>query len=152
MPSPRKRTPVTRPAIGWREWVGLPGLGIDRIKAKVDTGARTSALHAVRVRVENLGGVDTVSFDVHPLQKSATPLVTCQSPLVDERYVRSSDGSRELRPVIETTVRLGDLTWPIELTLTNRALMGFRLLLGRRALRKKFVVDPSRSWLRSERQ
>jgi hypothetical protein len=143
--------PVARPAVGWREWVGLPGLGIDSIKAKVDTGARTSALHAVRVRRKKIDGSDMVCFDVHPLQKSTTPLVACQSPLLDERYVRSSDGTRELRPVIQTVVQLGDLTWPIELTLTNRALMGFRLLLGRRALSKKFVVDPSRSWLRSGR-
>ena len=151
MPSSRKKKPVARPAVGWREWVGLPGLGIDSIKAKVDTGARTSALHAVRVRREKIDGTEVVCFDVHPLQKSAIPLVACRSPLVDERYVRSSDGTRELRPVIETIVQLGDLTWPLELTLTNRSLMGFRLLLGRRALRKKFVVDPSRSWLRSER-
>ncbi len=152
MASSRKRKIVTRPAVGWREWVGLPGLGIDRIKAKVDTGARTSALHAVRVRAEQVDRIDVVRFDVHPLQRSVTPLVNCQLPLVDERYVRSSDGTRELRPVVETSVQLGDLTWSIELTLTNRALMGFRLLLGRRALRKKFVVDPGRSWIRSERQ
>lgn len=151
MSSTRKRKTPIRRAIGWREWVALPDLGIDRIKAKIDTGARTSALHAVRVRTAQIDGIDVVHFDVHPLQKSTRPLVTCQLPLVDERYVRSSDGARELRPVVATAVQLGDATWPIELTLTNRALMGFRLLLGRRALRKKFVVDPSRSWLRSER-
>ena len=152
MPSSRKRKTVARPAIGWREWVSLPELGIDRIKAKVDTGARTSALHAVRVRAAQIDGIDVVRFEVHPLQKSAKPAVTCQLPLVDKRYVRSSDGTRELRPVVETTVQLGDKTWPIELTLTNRSLMGFRLLLGRRALRKRFVVDPGLSWIRSERQ
>jgi len=123
-----------------------------RIKAKVDTGARTSALHAVRVRTEQVGGIAVVRFDVHPMQRSARPLVTCRAPVVGERYVRSSDGTRELRPVIETVVQLGDETWPIELTLTNRALMGFRLLLGRRALRKRFVVDPGRSWIRSQRR
>ena len=152
MSSSRKRKSPTRPAVGWREWVGLPELGIDHIKAKVDTGARTSALHAVRVRTAQVDGIDVVHFDVHPLQKSTRPLVACQLPLVDERYVRSSDGTRELRPVVRSAVELGGLTWPIELTLTNRALMGFRLLLGRRALRKRFVVDPGRSWLRSERQ
>ena len=152
MPSPRKRKSVARPAVGWREWVGLPGLGIDGIKAKIDTGARTSALHAVRVRADRIDGIDIVRFDVHPLQRSTRPLVNCQLALVDERYVRSSDGARELRPVVETAVRLGDETWPIELTLTNRSLMGFRLLLGRRALRRKFVVDPGRSWIRSQRR
>ena len=152
MPPSRKRSTVARPAVGWREWVGLPDLGIERIKAKVDTGARTSALHAVRIRRERIDGIDVVRFDVHPLQRSARSLVRCQLPLVDERHVRSSDGQRELRPVVETLVQLGDETWGIELTLTNRALMGFRLLLGRRALRRKFVVDPGRSWIRSERK
>ena len=152
MSSSRKRRTLTRPAVGWREWARLPDLGIDRIKAKVDTGARTSALHAVQVNIEQADGVDVVRFDVHPLQRTSRPLVSCQLPLVDERYVRSSDGSRELRPVVETAVRLGDMTWSIELTLTNRALMGFRLLLGRRGLHGKFLVDPSRSWIRSQRR
>ncbi len=151
MSSSRKRKTLTRPAVGWREWAGLPDLGIDGIKAKVDTGARTSALHAVHVSIEQVDGVAVVRFDVYPLQRTSRPLVSCQLPLVDKRYVRSSDGARELRPVVETTVQLGDETWPIELTLTNRALMGFRLLLGRRALRERFVVDPGRSWIRSER-
>ncbi len=152
MPSPPKRKMLARPSIGWREWVSLPGLGIDRIKAKVDTGARTSALHAVHVSTRRVDGIDVVCFDIHPLQKTSRPLVNCQLPLVDERHVRSSDGTRELRPVVQTNVQLGNLTWSIELTLTNRALMGFRLLLGWRALRKRFVVDPGRSWIRSERQ
>ena len=152
MSTSRKRNTVARPAIGWREWVRLPELGIDRIQAKVDTGARTSALHAVRVSTERIDGIDVVHFDVHPLQRSPRPLVKCRLPLVDERYVRSSDGERELRPVVETAVQLYDETWTIELTLTNRALMGFRLLLGRQALRRKFVGDPSRSWIRSQRK
>lgn len=152
MPSSRKRNPAARPAVGWREWVSLPRLGVDRIKAKVDTGARTSSLHAVHISTRQVGGIAVVCFDVHPMQRSAQLLVKCQLPLVDERYVRSSDGTRELRPVVETDVQLDGLTWPIELTLTNRALMGFRLLLGRRALRRKFVVDPGRSWIRSERE
>jgi len=152
MPSPRKRKTITRPAVGWREWVRLPELGIDHIKAKVDTGARTSALHAVRVRNERIDGIDVVRFDVHPLQRSSRPLVNCRLPLLDERYVRSSDGERELRPVVETAVQLGGACWTIELTLTNRALMGFRLLLGRQALARRFVVDPGRSWIRSERR
>ena len=147
----RRLIVTDRPAVGWREWVGLPDLGIERIKAKIDTGARTSALHAVRVRSERVEGIDVVRFEVHPLQRSTRPLLRCRLPLIDERYVRSSDGERELRPVVETVVRLGDATWRIELTLANRALMGFRLLLGRRALRRKFVVDPGRSWIRSER-
>jgi hypothetical protein len=139
------------PAIGWREWVALPELGLDRIKAKVDTGARTSALHAIRVRSVRSRGVDKVRFAVHPVQRTSTPTVDCEAILIDERYVRSSDGRRELRPVIETLLRIGDREWPIEITLTDRALMGFRLLLGRRAVRKKFVVDPGTSWIASKR-
>lgn len=145
----RKATP---PLIGWREWVALPDLGIDAIKAKLDTGARTSAIHAVRVKTGRRDGIDIVRFEVHPVQRTVRPTVRCEAPLIDERYVRSSDGARELRPVVATTIQLGDDSWSIELTLTDRALMGFRLLLGRRAIRRRYVVDPGRSWLRSQRR
>ncbi|NKB87055.1 MAG: ATP-dependent zinc protease [Acidobacteria bacterium] len=145
----RKRSPKP---IGWREWVALPDLGIDAVKAKVDTGARTSALHAVRVATARKGGIDFIRFSVHPQQRKTRPSVRCEAALIDERYVRSSDGTRELRPVVETTIQLGDDAWTIELTLTDRAMMGFRLLLGRRAIRRRFLVDPGRSWLASERQ
>jgi hypothetical protein len=151
MTSGRKTRAISRPVIGWREWAALPDLGIDQVKAKIDTGARTSALHAVRVSNARKGDVDIVRFEIHPLQRRSHPSVHCEAELVDERYVRSSDGVRELRPVVETTIVVGEDAWSIELTLTDRALMGFRLLLGRRALRRRFVVDPSRSWLRSDR-
>jgi hypothetical protein len=141
-----------RPTVGWREWAALPELGIDRVKAKIDTGARTSALHAVRVSTARVDSVDVVRFEVHPLQRTVLPTVRCEAPLVDERHVRSSDGARELRPVVKTTVQVGKDAWSIELTLTDRALMGFRLLLGRRALRGRYVVDPGRSWIQTKRK
>jgi hypothetical protein len=146
-----RRSARKLPTIGWREWVSLPDLGLDRIKAKVDTGARTSALHAIRMETFRAHGDDRVRFAVHPVQRQSSPTVECEAVMVDERHVRSSDGRRELRPVIETVLRIGDRDWPIEVTLTDRALMGFRLLLGRRAVRRKFVVDPGTSWIVSRR-
>jgi hypothetical protein len=146
----RKVVPVATP-IGWREWVGLPDFGIERIKAKIDTGALTSALHAARIRRFAVDGVEKIRFDVHPLQRTAHPNIRCEATLVDERAVRSSDGASELRPVIEMQLQIGDAAWPIEVTLTNRELMGFRLLLGRRAVRGRFLVNPGRSWLLSKR-
>lgn len=144
---PRPRLPI----IGWREWLDLPELGVERLKAKVDTGARSSALHAVRIRSFQRDGAPWVRFDVHPVQRHSHPNVRCEAALTDERMVRSSSGHSELRPVIETTARLGEHAWPIELTLTDRAVMGFRLLLGRAAVRRKFVIDPGRSWIQSKR-
>lgn len=143
---PRK----ARPVIGWREWVAFPALGIDRIKAKIDTGARSAALHAWNIDVERRGDLDIARFRVQPVQRKRRPVVQVEAPLVDERYVRDSGGRRELRPVVIAEVALGGLVWPIELTLTNRDVMGFRLLLGRRAVRRRFLVDPGRSFLLSE--
>jgi hypothetical protein len=136
-----------RPAIGWREWAAMPELGIPRIKIKVDTGARSSALHAFEVRKLRREGAVWVQFKVHPLQRNAVRTVEAAAPIVDERWVRSSSGRLTLRPVIETTVVLGEESWPIELTLVRRDLMGFRMLLGRQAVRRRFVVDPGRSFL-----
>ncbi len=133
--------------IGWREWVALPDLGVSRIKAKIDTGARTSALHAFDVEVVRRKGIDVVRFKVHPFQRDYRSTVVAQSPLIDEREVKSSSGHGTLRPVIRTRIRLGDRVWSIELTLTNRDAMGFRMLLGRSALRKRFLVDPGASFL-----
>lgn len=133
--------------IGWREWVGLPGLGIARIKAKVDTGARTSALHAFDVERFTRRGRPMVRFKVHPLQRDSHRTVQAEAELVDERQVRSSSGHTQLRPVILTEVELLGRRLPIELTLTGRDAMGFRMLLGRQALRGHFVVDPGRSYL-----
>jgi hypothetical protein len=133
--------------VGWREWVALPGLGISRIKAKVDTGARTSALHAFGVRVVERDGRRFVKFKVHPVQKDSETVVECQGELVDERVVRSSSGTETLRPVIRTRLQIGGDSWEMELTLTRRDTMGFRLLLGREALRGRCLVDPDASFL-----
>lgn len=133
--------------LGWREWVSLPALGVAEIKAKVDTGARSSAVHAVDVVRFDRGGRDWVAFTVLPLQRCKDQAVRCSAPLVDRREVRSSGGHAVRRHVIETTLRVGRQEWPIEVTLARRDLMGFRLLLGRTAIRRRFLVDPGRSYL-----
>ena len=139
--------PSRRPAVGWREWVALPELAIPAIKVKVDTGARSSALHAFDIVLHDDASGAWVEFAVHPLQRDSHTTVLARAPLVDERWVRSSSGRRTFRPVIATRLILGDSTWPIELTLVRRDLMGFRMLLGREALRRRLVVDPGRSFL-----
>lgn len=137
--------------IGWREWVALPDLGVERIKAKVDTGARTSALHAFRIEGFERDGRPWARFDVHPNQRSTAGAIVSEAPLVDRRAVRSSSGRAEHRWVVRTTLEIGGVRWPIELTLTRRDAMGFRMLLGRQALRGRALVDPGRSWLASGR-
>ena len=139
--------PSKRPAVGWREWVALPDLGIPAIKAKVDTGARSSALHAFDIRERVEGNEVWVEFQVHPLQRNARVTVQARARLLGERWIRSSSGKQTLRTVIETRMVLGDRWWPIELTLVRRDLMGFRMLLGREALRRRLVVSPSRSYV-----
>lgn len=139
-----KREPL--PAIGWREWIALPSLSIPRIKVKVDTGARSSALHAVDVRPVMKNGRQHVRFNVHPEQRSASETIAAEAEVVDYRHVRSSGGQSTLRPVIQTLVEFQGAAWPIELTLVGRDEMGFRMLLGRQAVRDRFVVDPGRSF------
>jgi hypothetical protein len=133
--------------LGWREWVSLPELGIDHIKAKVDTGARTSALHAFEVTPFKEGGKQRVRFRVHPLQKDTATEVTCEADVIDRRQVRDSGGHTEQRWVIVTPVKLGGQRWDIEMTLTERDNMLFRMLLGRTAIKGRCTVDPSRSYL-----
>lgn len=134
--------------VGWREYVDLPDLGLRRIKAKVDTGARTSALHAVDIEHFREAGREKVRFLVHPRHRSDDLEVICTADVVDRRGVRSSIGHRQHRVVIQTTLTLSpELVWPIELTLTSRSDMRFRMLIGRTALRDHVLVDPGRSYL-----
>jgi len=136
--------------VGWREWAGLPWMGISAIKLKVDTGALTSALHAVHVKRFTENGRQRVRFEVHPLQRRKDIVCKCVADCVGERVVTSSTGHGEKRPVIRTMLAMGDHRWPIDITLTNRDSMGFRMLLGRRAMRRHIMVDPSGSYLMGE--
>ena len=138
--------------LGWREWVSLPGLGIDRIKAKVDTGARTSALHAFDVQLVEDHGTKLVKFSIHPEQKNLDTVVKCQAVLLDEREVRDSGGHSEQRYVIETQIAIGSSLHTAEITLTNRDNMGFRMLIGRTAMKGNYLVDPGKSYLMGKRK
>jgi hypothetical protein len=132
--------------IGFREWVSLPDLGIVAVKCKVDTGAKTSSLHAFDIKVVKRKSGRWVKFKVHPLQMSSELVVECSAPLVDRRVVTDSGGHQETRLVIRTRMQLGGIKREIELTLTNRQSMKYRMLLGREAL-GEFYIDPCQSYL-----
>ncbi len=132
--------------LGWSEWVALPTLGVQRIKAKLDTGARTSAIHAFDIEPFTEGGVSMVRFNLHPMQRSAELEVACTAPLLNRRSVRSSDGSLSRRMTVVTPISIAGVTWDIEVTLVGRDEMGFRMLLGRQALRGRALVDPAATY------
>lgn len=138
--------------LGWREWIGFPELGIPRIKAKVDTGARTSALHAFTVTPFERDGSDWVRFAIHPLQRNTSEVVECEAPVLEQRVVRDSGGHEELRYVIETDLQIGEDRLRAEVTLTDRDSMKFRVLLGRGALRGRYLVDSGRSYLSGKKR
>ncbi|MEO0395397.1 MAG: ATP-dependent zinc protease [Cyanobacteria bacterium P01_A01_bin.137] len=140
------------PLIGWREWVMLPEFGITSIKAKIDTGARSSSIHAVNIEQFEVDGLAKVRFHIAPVQHDDGQLVPVEAKLLGQRSVTDSGGHREKRPVILTVVSLGGKPWPIELTLTNRDVMGFRMLLGRQAVRDRFLVDPGHSFLQTNKR
>ena len=138
--------------LGWREWVSLPGLGIDRIKAKIDTGARTSALHAFDVRLVEDNDKKLVKFCIHPEQKNLDKVIECEAVLLDEREVKDSGGHSENRYVNETDILIGSQLHTAEVTLTNRDSMGFRMLIGRTAMKGHYLVDPGKSYVTGKRK
>lgn len=135
--------------IGWRETLVLPKLNIDKIKAKIDTGARTSALHAFDIHTYIENNQEMVKFKVHPYQKDTKTTIEALAPLLENRKVTNSGGHSQVRPVIKTMVNLGSHQWEIELTLTNRDVMGFRMLLGRQAVKNRFLIHCGKSFYQS---
>jgi hypothetical protein len=145
--SPKKAAAARLPVIGWREWVTLPEFGVAGIKAKVDSGARSSSLHAFSLKSFRRDGAAWVRFQIHPVQRSTAASVDVEAPVLEYRHIRSSNGKSSRRPVIITQIELMGATWPIELTLASRDEMGFRMLLGREAIRNRFLVHTGRSFL-----
>ena len=133
--------------IGWREWATLPELGIDCIEVKADTGARTSALHAVAIRSIKINGDEWVEFDLESEDTSTSTTTSAKARVIDHRIVRDSGGHEETRVAVETTLKMGGEEWLIELTLTDREAMGFRMLLGRTAMAGRFYVDASEKFI-----
>ena len=141
-----------RRILGWREWVSLPRLGISAIKAKLDTGAKTSALHAWDISLRAVDGQQWIRFRVHPMQQDKATSVVCEAPVSDQRWVTNSSGTRERRYIISTDLQIGRSRWPIELSLTNREAMEYPMILGREAMRDRLIVDPRASFRATRKQ
>jgi ribosomal protein S6--L-glutamate ligase len=139
--------PQNKIILGSEEWCSFPELGIPAIKARVDSGAKTSALHAINIVPFIKEGVNWVKFDINPIQNNLKTVIHCEALLIDKRIVKSSSGYREQRFVIQTKITIGEDSWPIEMTLTNRDSMGFRMLLGREAMSGRILVDPEQKYL-----
>ena len=133
--------------LGWREHVALPQLAGADIKAKIDTGARTSSLQAFELDAYEVDGMQRIRFALRPSQEDEGLVVRCDMPVVDWRWIKDSGGHATYRPIIRTLVSVGTIEFEAELSLASRADMGFRMLLGREALRGRFVVDPMRSYV-----
>jgi hypothetical protein len=133
--------------LGWREWVQLPDWNVAHLKAKVDTGARTSSLHAFDLEWFEQDGTPWVRFHIHPWQRSTADTVAASAEVVTTRNIRSSSGAIEHRPVVRTVITLAGIPVRAEVTLTRRDQMGFRMLIGREAIRRRFLVDPGASYL-----
>ena len=147
----KKKTtiPTNLLQVGWREWASLPALNIPAIKIKIDTGAKTSALHAFELETFSKAGKEYVRFQAHPLQKNNKISIPCELPIFDQRVVKSSNGHKERRITVITPIRVGNIEWEIELTLTNRDLMSYRMLLGRQAM-QNIAVIPASSFLQGK--
>ena len=145
------QSPVSSISVGWREWVRLPKLGLEAIHAKIDTGAKTSALHAVDI--ETFGPIDRpkVRFGVKPIDGNEELIIYCTAPIIDRRYITSSNGESEFRTIIKTDLAIGDKSWPIEVSLTNRENLLHRMLIGREAMdAAQLVVEPRAEYLLEE--
>ncbi len=132
--------------VGNREWCALPALGIPAVKARIDSGAKTSSIHAFNIRKFRKKGELWVRFEIHPIQKNKKTSIHCEAPVIDERKVKSSSGHSEKRFVIATPLQLGTESWEIELTLSNRDAMGYRMLLGRQAMNGRILIDPEHGY------
>ncbi|MDH5767072.1 MAG: RimK/LysX family protein, partial [Gammaproteobacteria bacterium] len=141
---------VSKIIVGSEEWCSLPAMGIPAIKARVDSGAKTSSIHAFNIQTFRRSGQTWVSFEVHPIQNDRRTVIRCEQPVIDKRTVKSSSGISETRYVVVTTIKAGHDAWDIELTLANRDSMGYRMLLGREAMNGRMLVDPSLSFCLGE--
>lgn len=147
----KKKSNSSKLIAGWREWAQLPELGVEMIKVKIDTGAKTSSLHAFDLLTFTYMGKEWVQFDVHPIQDNDLVTHTCIAPIVDYRWITSSTGHRQRRFIIYTQLNMGTFSSLIEISLANRDEMGFRMLVGRNALKGQVLVDPSHSFLLTHR-